>query len=85
MAERHTYVYIDRGGELIPAGELAYDATTGTARFRYGRRYAQRRDRVPVDPLTSSPSLRAERTSRAFRVFSAACRSQRNPQGRAAT
>lgn len=52
MAERRTYVYIDRGGELVPAGELAYDAVAGAARFRYGRRYAQRRDRVPVDPVT---------------------------------
>lgn len=52
MAERHTYIYIDRGGALVPAGELAYDAAAGTARFRYGRRYAGRRDRVAIDPVT---------------------------------
>lgn len=52
MSERHTYVYIDRGGMLVPAGELAYDAAAGTALFRYGRRYARRRDRVSIDPVT---------------------------------
>lgn len=52
MAERHTYIYIYRSGALVPAGQLAYDAAAGTARFRYGRRYAERRDRVAVDPVT---------------------------------
>ncbi|TQE98359.1 MAG: HipA domain-containing protein [Spiribacter salinus] len=52
MAERRTYIYIDRAGEPVPAGELVYDAAAGTARFRYGRRYTQRRDRVAVDPVT---------------------------------
>ena len=52
MAERHTYVYIERDRAFVPAGELAFDAVAGTARFRYGRRYSGRRDAVPIDPVT---------------------------------
>jgi serine/threonine-protein kinase HipA len=51
MSTAYVYVYLDEGP--VPAGILE---TVGTgreagARFRYGRRYLERKDRLPIDPV----------------------------------
>jgi serine/threonine-protein kinase HipA len=51
MSTAYVYVYLEEGP--VPAGMLE---TVGAgrdagARFRYGRRYLQRKDRLPIDPV----------------------------------
>ena len=51
MPEAYVYIYLEEGP--VPAGLLE---TTGsgreaTARFRYGRKYLQRKDRLALDPI----------------------------------
>lgn len=54
MATRRTYVFIHLSGGPAPAGLLTVreDGRSTSASFAYGRRYLQRPDRVPVDPVT---------------------------------
>jgi serine/threonine-protein kinase HipA len=48
-----TYVYIHLEEGPVPAGLLEANGTgrDATARFRYGRRYLQRKDRLALDPV----------------------------------
>lgn len=48
-----TYVYIHLNEGPVPAGllETAGEGREAGARFRYGRRYLQRRDRLALDPV----------------------------------
>ena len=73
MPTAYVYVYLEEGP--VPAGILE---TTGTgreagARFRYGRRYLQRKDRVAIDPiqlpLTSPDADREYITEEGFVLF----------------
>jgi hypothetical protein len=52
MSRTYVYIYLEEGP--VPAGLLE---TIGldreaTARFAYGRRYLERRDRLEIDPVT---------------------------------
>lgn len=55
MPADRTYVYIHlpAAGEFIPAGilDISQDAGAVVSEFRYGRRYLERGDAVPIDPL----------------------------------
>jgi serine/threonine-protein kinase HipA len=48
-----TYVYIYLKGGPVPAGllETIGEGREGPVRFRYGRRYLQRKDRLAIDPV----------------------------------
>jgi serine/threonine-protein kinase HipA len=73
MPEAYVYIYLEEGP--VPAGILE---TIGTgkeagARFRYGRRYLLRKDRIPVDPvqlpLTDPEVVREYTTEEGFVLF----------------
>jgi serine/threonine-protein kinase HipA len=51
MAEAYVYIYLQDGP--VPAGvlETIGSGREATARFRYGRRYLQRKDRLALDPI----------------------------------
>lgn len=49
----YVYMFLPAEGGFVPAGILDISQDQGglTCRFRYGRRYLERRDAIPVDPL----------------------------------
>jgi serine/threonine-protein kinase HipA len=51
MPEAYVYIYLEEGP--VPAGvlETIGSGRDATARFRYGRRYLQREDRLTIDPI----------------------------------
>jgi len=51
MPEAYVYVYLEDGP--VPAGvlETIGSGREATSRFRYGRRYLQRKDRLAIDPI----------------------------------
>jgi serine/threonine-protein kinase HipA len=51
MPETYVYIYLEDGP--VPAGvlETIGSGREATARFRYGRRYLQRKDRLTLDPI----------------------------------
>jgi len=51
MPETYVYVYLEEGP--VPAGllEVTGAGRETTSRFRYGRRYLQRKDRIAIDPI----------------------------------
>ena len=51
MPTAYVYVFLEEGP--VPAGILETSGTgrEAAARFRYGRRYLQREDRLAVDPV----------------------------------
>jgi len=51
MPTTYVYIYLEEGP--VPAGLLETIGTgrEATARFRYGRRYLQRKDRLAIDPV----------------------------------
>jgi serine/threonine-protein kinase HipA len=51
MPEAYVYIYLEDGP--VPAGvlETIGSGREATARFRYGRRYLQRNDRLAIDPI----------------------------------
>ena len=51
MPEAYVYIYLEEGP--VPAGILETTGTgrEATARFRYGRRYLERKDRMALDPV----------------------------------
>ena len=50
MPEAYVYVYLEE--EPVPAGVLeTIGSGREAARFRYGRRYLQRKDRLAIDPI----------------------------------
>src|SRR6266849_1890214 len=51
MPEAYVYIYLEDGP--VPAGvlETIGSGREATARFRYGRRYLQRKDRLTIDPI----------------------------------
>jgi serine/threonine-protein kinase HipA len=51
MPEAYVYVYLEEGP--VPAGvlETIGSGREAAARFRYGRRYLQRKDRLAIDPI----------------------------------
>lgn len=54
MADKErTYVYVQLGGQFVPAGRLTMveEGRSGHARFQYGNRYLGRHDRVEIDPI----------------------------------
>lgn len=48
------YVFIYRPGQIeaVPAGLLEYDPGEASGFFRYGQRYQNREDALPVDPIS---------------------------------
>ena len=51
MPEAYVYIYLEE--EPVPAGvlETIGSGREAAARFRYGRRYLQRKDRLAIDPI----------------------------------
>src|SRR6266436_2764905 len=51
MPETYVYVHLEEGP--VPAGllEVTEVGREATSRFRYGRRYLQRKDRIAIDPI----------------------------------
>jgi len=49
----NTIVFIELGGETVPAGQLSMleDGRFSRCEFAYGRRYLQRPDAVAIDPV----------------------------------
>jgi serine/threonine-protein kinase HipA len=54
MPEAYFYLHLEDGP--IPVGilEAIGSGRDATARFRYGRRYLQRKDRLAIDPIQLS-------------------------------
>lgn len=50
-SEIYVFVYLPGATEAVPAGRLLLDEDTRHGLFEYGRRYRQRSDAVPVDPV----------------------------------
>ncbi len=74
--QRECFVYIALPGqtELVTAGRLRLDpdrAGGAIGRFRYGRRYLARADRVPLDPVELTLAPRTYTTVRMNGVFGA--------------
>jgi serine/threonine-protein kinase HipA len=73
MPESYVYIYLEEGP--VPAGilEMTGAGREAGARFRYGRRYLQRRDRIPIDPvqlpLTDPEVEREYATEEGFVLF----------------
>ncbi len=53
MPERQltVFVYLPGQAVAVPAGIFSHDADAGIGSFAYGRRYPERSDAVPVDPV----------------------------------
>lgn len=71
MPVDETYVYLHLGGEFVPAGLLTMHQTNDrvVSEFAYGRRYLERNDAAPLDPL-QLPLTRSEfQTGGVFRAF----------------
>lgn len=50
-SELYVFVYLPGATEAVPAGRLLLDEDARHGLFDYGRRYLQRSDAVPVDPV----------------------------------
>ena len=50
-SEIYVFVYLPGATEAVPAGRLLLDEDARHGLFEYGRRYRQRSDAVPVDPV----------------------------------
>ncbi|MGE4291474.1 MAG: type II toxin-antitoxin system HipA family toxin [Desulfovibrio sp.] len=71
MPVDETYVYLHLAGEFVPAGLLTLHQTNDkvVSEFAYGRRYLERENAAPLDPL-QLPLIRSEfQTSGVFRAF----------------
>ena len=53
MTTRRLFVFVYLPGQVtaVPAGRFDHDDASGVGRFAYGRRYLDRRDALPVDPV----------------------------------
>ncbi|MGE4296546.1 MAG: type II toxin-antitoxin system HipA family toxin [Desulfovibrionaceae bacterium] len=71
MPTDKTYVYIHLDGTFVPAGLLTMDQERDSivSAFSYGRRYLERRDAAPVDPLQLPLGRNEYRTAGVFRAF----------------
>jgi serine/threonine-protein kinase HipA len=73
MPADRTYVYIHlpASGQFVPAGilNITEDAGGVTSEFRYGHRYLERTDAVPVDPLQLPLTTQTFQTSGLFGAF----------------
>ena len=67
MAQRKLTVFVYLPGETsaVPAGIFSHDAEAGIGSFLYGRRYVERRNALPVDPvaLPTGPAPREVTTN----------------------
>lgn len=75
MTTARTYVFVHLGRGPVPAGLLTMvdEPRNRLATFGYGRRYLERPDRVPVDPVSlplhDPAANRVYRTEEGFAVF----------------
>lgn len=75
MTTRRTYVFVHLAEGPVPAGLLTMtdEPRNQFATFAYGRRYLERTDRIPVDPvalpLHDAGTSRTFRTEEGFAVF----------------
>ncbi len=71
MATNQTYVYIHLGGQFVPAGRLSITEAGGAivSEFDYGRRYLERDDAVPLDPVQLPLTKGHFQAGELFRVF----------------
>jgi serine/threonine-protein kinase HipA len=75
MPMPQTYVYIQLEENPVPVGllDMTGIGREATARFRYGRRYLQRKDRLAIDPVQLPlPEANSERdyvTGEGFALF----------------
>jgi serine/threonine-protein kinase HipA len=71
MPTDNAYVYLHLGGEFVPAGLLTMhqDGREVVSTFAYGRRYLERKDAAPVDPLQLPLGRNEHHTRGVFRAF----------------
>ena len=73
MPEAYVYIHLDEGPVPVGILETAGTGREAGARFRYGRRYLQRSDRLPIDPvqlpLTEPDDDREYITEEGFALF----------------
>lgn len=71
MPTDKTYVYLHLGGEFVPAGLLTMhqDGRDVISTFAYGRRYLERQDAAPVDPLQLPLGQNEHHAQGVFRAF----------------
>jgi serine/threonine-protein kinase HipA len=73
MPEAYVYIYFDEGPVPVGVLETLGSGREATARFRYGRRYLQRKDRLSIDPvqlpLTDPDAEREYRAPEDFVLF----------------
>ena len=48
----YVFIYLPGQTEAVPAGLLEYDPGEASGFFRYGQRYQNRKDALPVDPIS---------------------------------
>lgn len=68
---RETYVYIQLNGDFIPAGLLmmAGQGRDSYAEFQYGKRYLNRDDALPVDPVSLPLQVGKFQTAKGFKML----------------
>jgi len=71
MPSNETYVYLHLDGEFVPAGLLTMHQNNEdvVSEFAYGRRYLERLDATPIDPLQLPLTGREHQTAGVFRGF----------------
>lgn len=72
MATRDVYVFMHLGGDWVPAGLLRLrleDNTLVSSSFRYGRRYLDRLDALPIDVRALPLRDEAFGTEERFELF----------------
>ncbi|THB80646.1 MAG: type II toxin-antitoxin system HipA family toxin [Desulfobacteraceae bacterium] len=68
---QETYVYIHLNGHFIPAGILTMNGQgrDSYAEFQYGKRYLERHDALPLDPVSLPLQTGRFQTARGFRML----------------
>jgi serine/threonine-protein kinase HipA len=75
MVSARTYVFVHLPGGAVPAGllEMTDEPRSKFATFAYGRRYLERPERIPVDPIAlplhDAGTSQTFRTEEGFAVF----------------
>ena len=67
----YVYIHLPAAGQFVPAGilDISQDAGSVTSEFRYGHRYLERPDAIPVDPLQLPLTTQPFQTTGLFGAF----------------
>lgn len=67
----YVYLHLPAAGQFVPAGilDISQDASAAISEFRYGLRYLERDDAIPIDPLQLPLTTRTFQTAGLFGAF----------------